>query len=72
MNVEDFLISPKASLEEALKKIEINHDGIIFVASNKIIIGVVTDGDVRRHLLKGGNLDDDIDTICNFGFSYGE
>ena len=72
MDVEDFLISSKASLEEALKKIEINHNGVIFVSNKRIIIGVITDGDVRRHLLKGGNLDDCIDTICNFEFAYGE
>ena len=72
MNIKDFLVSPKSSLEKALKKIEVNHNGIIFVASNKIIIGVVTDGDVRRHLINGGELKDDIGTICNSKFTYGE
>ena len=33
---------------------------------------MLTDGDVRRHLLEGGTLDDGIDTICNFEFAYGQ
>ena len=46
-----YLINENESIECALKKIENNHLGLIFVESNDKIIGSASDGDIRRILL---------------------
>jgi D-glycero-alpha-D-manno-heptose-7-phosphate kinase len=72
MNVQKFIIPKGSTLKEALEKIEENHHGIVFVVDGEEILGVVTDGDVRRHLLNTGSLGDYIECIANTNFIYGE
>lgn len=36
---------------------------ILLVVENKKLIGVLTDGDIRRWILKNGNLNDSVDKI---------
>lgn len=53
-----YLIYPHSTVVEAMQKIDSNAKGILFVVvveENKLI-GVVTDGDIRRWLIKTGNL----------------
>ena len=69
MKMDNFSITNTASLREALKLIESNQYGTIFtVGLSGVIIGVATDGDIRRHLLDGGSLDDQISECTNFDF----
>ncbi|MGN0348705.1 MAG: nucleotidyltransferase family protein [Roseburia sp.] len=69
MNTEQlmlFLISPKSTLVEAMQKIDANAEGILFVVKeDRTLIGVVTDGDIRRWLIKTGNLQEQIGRIMN-------
>ena len=44
--------------------------GIVFVEENKKIIGAITDGDIRRALLKNINIDDLINTLINKDFVF--
>ncbi len=60
---EDYLITPNASLKDALKKIDKNSLGTLFLIENDIFIGTVTDGDIRRVLLKETSLNDSV-TLC--------
>ena len=51
----------------AIKKLEFAEVQILMVINNrKKFVGTITDGDVRRGLIKGINLDDNIDKIVNF------
>lgn len=69
MQLDIFLISASASLREALQRIEANHHGMIFVADlTGAVLGVATDGDIRRCLLDGGSLDDAISQCANPDF----
>lgn len=64
-----FLISYNNSIEESLKKIELNKLGFTLVQNeNKQIIGLVTDGDIRRILLNGKNLSSPISEGMNHEF----
>lgn len=73
MKKDRLLISADAPLREALHYIEENNLGLVFVSdSNATVIGVATDGDVRRHLLEGGSLDDPIATYANTDFVWAE
>ena len=69
MQLDKFIISAAASLRDALQRIEANHLGMIFVTdANGAVSGVATDGDIRRRLLAGGSLDDEITQCANPDF----
>jgi len=68
-NVEKYVINEGASIKSALLKIEENHYGLIFMQTdNEKIIGIATDGDIRRALLRGISLEDDISNCMNRSF----
>lgn len=61
-----FLISPYATVVEALQKIDANAKGILFVTdANRHLQGVITDGDIRRWLLRTGELQGSVQSIMN-------
>ena len=47
-----FTIAPNASLEDAAQKIEDNKYGTILVVEGRRVVGTVTDGDLRKALLR--------------------
>jgi D-glycero-alpha-D-manno-heptose-7-phosphate kinase len=72
MQLDIFLIAASANLREALQRIESNHYGMIFVTdANGAVVGVATDGDIRRRLLDGGLLDDPVSQCANPDFVWG-
>ena len=64
-NFRDHLITTGETIKEALIKLDVlAKDAILFVVDEKdVLIGSLTDGDVRRGLLKGITIDDLVDTI---------
>lgn len=70
MKKTKFIINKNASIEEALKTIDTNGSGFVLIEKNKKIIGVATDGDIRRQLLEGHVLEDKIDQCINKKFVY--
>lgn len=69
MKLDIFIVESTAPLREALQRIESNHHGMIFVAgADGAVAGVATDGDIRRHLLDGGSLNDAISGCANPDF----
>ena len=68
-DIKDYQIEVKANIRETIKKIDVNGLGFIFVIdTQKSILGIVTDGDFRRAILKGINLEDNISKILNNNF----
>ena len=67
---EKFVIKENSSIKQALEKIDQNNHGMIFLSStvNKKIIGLATDGDIRRALLKGATINDLISECTNKNF----
>lgn len=64
--MKDITINPKASIKEALKKLDICAEKVLFVIDEKKhLIGALTDGDIRRFILSNGNLDDTIVNVFN-------
>jgi D-glycero-alpha-D-manno-heptose-7-phosphate kinase len=73
MSVGQFLISEKALLREALLQIENNHYGIVLTTnSSGVVLGLVTDGDIRRKLIEGASLDDSIESCANLDFVWAD
>lgn len=69
MNLKNAQISKDKTLREAIKLIDKNKSGTIFIIdSKKIVRGVATDGDIRRKLLEGATLDDCLEKIYNKNF----
>ena len=62
-------INENSSIKEALKAIDVNGQQVLFVTnSSGGVIGVVTDGDIRRGLLLNLTLDDPVIRLSNSDF----
>jgi hypothetical protein len=72
MSIEKHLIHETATVYEALARLnEQKTDLNLFVmTSGEVLCGSVTDGDIRRGILKGVQLDDSISKIMNRNFKY--
>jgi D-glycero-alpha-D-manno-heptose-7-phosphate kinase len=66
-----FTLNSSSSLREVLELVESNTFGTAFVVDNdNIILGSVTDGDVRRHLLNGGDIEEMAINYMNVNFNF--
>lgn len=65
MNLADYMIEPTYTVVDAIKKIDSNAKGIVYVCESDILCGTVTDGDVRRHILNEGSVNDNVTVIMN-------
>ena len=64
MNIEKIKLSPNSTIKEALKIIDSGAVKIALVVDeNDKLLGTITDGDIRRAILKGKNLEDGIEDI---------
>lgn len=71
MQIEKFIVSETASIIEVMQSIEQNGRGIVFVCDeNKKILAAVSDGDIRRYILKNGQLSNPISEIANYDCIY--
>lgn len=60
------IIRPKASILQAIKAIDDGRMQIaLIVSQDNVLRGVVTDGDIRRGLLKGLTLEDSVDQVMS-------
>jgi len=69
-SLQGFVIECSESIKQALLVINKNGCGLCFVVNKKRLLGVVTDGDLRRYLLKESNLDRPISDVMNKEFIY--
>ena len=65
MDYTKHLIQNTSSITDALKKLDhLAKDAILFVVDDQNqLVGSLTDGDVRRGLLKGATIDQEVTTI---------
>lgn len=69
MDLDNFTIDVKKSIKDTLERIELNHHGLIFgIDDNQKVIGVATDGDIRRFLINGSNVNDLLLNCINTNF----
>lgn len=69
MDKTNFVITDSSTIHEALKKIDLNKIGMVFIENEKqSIIGVATDGDIRETLLNKSSLSDGIRIAYNSNF----
>lgn len=59
------LIDQSATVKDALKQLDLNTKKILFVVDKDLrLIGSLTDGDIRRWILKEGSLEEKVDQVC--------
>lgn len=65
-NIDNLKIFKDMTIKDAMRQIERGSCKTAFLVENNILIGSLTDGDIRRHLLNGGNLNDNVCQIVNY------
>lgn len=66
MKIDDFFVTKTTTLKEAMRVID--HSGLrvaFVVEKDRTFEGIITDGDIRRAILKGVTLDESIEDIYN-------
>ncbi len=70
-NLRDLIIRKSASIREAIKSIDKGASEIALVIDEKgKLVATITDGDIRRGLLKGFSLDDSVEKVMHKNFIY--
>jgi len=66
MKIDDLFVKENSTIKDTMKTIDLGGIGIVFIINeNKKLVGVATDGDIRRALLKGISLEEKIKKIMN-------
>ncbi|MEC1305746.1 MULTISPECIES: CBS domain-containing protein [Lysinibacillus] len=68
--MDRYIIQVNQSLLEAMKKIEENKQGFIIILEEQVVVGTITDGDIRRALIEGKDLTSKIKEIVKPTFEY--
>lgn len=66
MNVVDFLIDEEQTMLEAMEHLDKIAKKVLFVVKDGHFVAALTDGDIRRWILKKGNLDAKVKEIANY------
>lgn len=73
MELENLICSHKATIKDVMMRIDKNSKGSVFVIDdNRRLVGVVTDGDIRRLLINGYGLNDAIEMHIRKDFVYAQ
>lgn len=65
MDIRDYIANPYMSILDAMEEINRNARGIIYICDDDTLLGVVTDGNIRRYILKNGDLNMPVTEIMN-------
>jgi len=71
MQIDKYVEKSTATIRVAIKKMDLGGIGFLAISDkNKKIIGIITDGDFRRAVLKGIDLNQNVLVIANKTFQY--
>tara|TARA_B100001250_G_C19806732_1_gene793674 strand:+ start:1966 stop:3324 length:1359 start_codon:yes stop_codon:yes gene_type:complete len=69
MDIKIFSLRSLKSVKDALKKIDNNHHGCVIICDDQNkVLGIATDGDIRRQLIINQDLNQKIDNCMNINF----
>jgi CBS domain-containing protein len=69
-DIDRYVIDSKATLLECFVKFEANNVHTLLVLKGRRVIGTVTDGDIRKALIKFRTLATNVDKIMNLDFLF--
>jgi len=67
-SLEQMAVTSEATLRDALNVIDLNGQGACFIIDKDTLIGVLSDGDIRRALLEGKLMDSSVLQVSNDSF----
>jgi dTDP-glucose pyrophosphorylase len=70
MEIKDFLIDENRTLIEAMEQLENSAKKVLFVTKKNRFVAALTDGDVRRWILKKGSTDAKVKEVANYNPKY--
>lgn len=70
LDVKDFLIDEECTMLEAMALLDKVAKKVLFVVRDGQFVAAITDGDIRRWILKKGNLDAKVKDIANYSPKY--
>lgn len=70
MDIKDFLIDEECTMLEAMALLDKVAKKVLFVVREGQFVAAITDGDIRRWILKKGNLDARVKDIANYNPKY--
>ena len=68
MNIWEITVDHTTTVIDAMNKLNDTAKGILFLVDGDVLVGTVTDGDIRRHILKNGSLNDSVSVAANYHF----
>lgn len=70
MDLSPYIISENTAIIDAMGIIDKNGIGIVLVSKSESVVGTLTDGDIRRHILKGRALSARAAEAANYSFKF--
>ena len=70
MDINDFLIDEEKTMIEAMQQLDEVAKKVLFVVKENLFVAAITDGDIRRWILKKGQLDAKVKEIANYHPKY--
>ena len=72
MVIKNIVINPEQTIKESMRFINLNgFRSLIVVDKKNIVLGILTDGDIRRAISKGMDIKESINNIYEKKISYG-
>lgn len=68
--MNEMMINEDADIIEAMRQLDKNAKKVLFVHRNGVLLASVTDGDIRRWILKKGNLQAKVKEVANYQPKY--
>lgn len=65
MKITDYIIDVGYSIVSAVEHMNQNAKGIVYVTQSDKLVGTLTDGDVRRHIIRRGDVSQNVTFIMN-------
>ncbi|PKM67422.1 MAG: nucleotidyltransferase [Firmicutes bacterium HGW-Firmicutes-2] len=66
MEVKEFLIDEESTIIETMQQLDKVAKKVLFVIRDGLFVAAITDGDIRRWILRKGNLDTKVKDIANY------
>ncbi len=72
INKEMHIIAQQATIRSAMERLTIMGENLTLFVTNEDdrLVGIITDGDIRRGLIRGATLDDSLKDVMNVNFKF--
>lgn len=65
MNYKSLLIDKSITIKDTIKALDKGAKKVVIVTEDEKLVGIVTDGDIRRWILKNGDLQENVSEVMN-------